>query len=164
MHRRRPRRRIGVPKGMLRYISMRLMEQMPMSGSELMDQIQEYTDWRPSPGSMYPLLARLEEEGVIEQVEGEGPTLKRFAVTGKGSKELGEFKRFDAQLRGRHRSMRKIYWRLHREMPEEIYEGFTALLDKIEETYVAASSSPEKIRIFKEVLEDAAVRLSALGE
>lgn len=165
--RRRPhriRRRIGVPKGILRHIACQILRQGPMSGSEIMEEVEYYTDWRPSPGSIYPLLAQLQEEGIIEPHLNDDPGLKRFSLTTEGLRQLEEFKRHDEQLRSRHRTIRKIYWRLHREMPEEIYEGFSALLDKIEGTFMAASSSPEKTRIFEEVLEDAVVRLSALGE
>jgi DNA-binding PadR family transcriptional regulator len=162
MHHRRPRRRIGVTKGMLRYISMRLMERRPMSGSELMDQIQEYTDWRPSPGSMYPLLARLEEEGAIRQLEDEDPTLKRFTVTDTGLKELEELKRFDAQFRSRNRSIRKIYWRLHRGMPEDVYDSLSLLLVGIEENYDRVAVDPEKTGLFKDILEDAAKRIAEI--
>ena len=67
VHRRhRPRRRIGVPKGLLRYISLKLLANHPMSGIEITEKIEEFTNWRPSPGSVYPLLASLEEKGFID--------------------------------------------------------------------------------------------------
>ena len=78
------RRRIGVPKGMLRHLTLKFMEKRPMSGSEIMEKIEEFTDWRPSPGSIYPLLAHLQEDGVIELHEDEDPSLKRFSLTESG--------------------------------------------------------------------------------
>jgi len=44
-----------VPKGFLRYQVLRLLKEKPMSGSEIMSEIEEETDgnWRPSPGSIY---------------------------------------------------------------------------------------------------------------
>ncbi len=101
MHRhRRPRRRIGVPKGMLRHITLNILSQEPMSGSELTEQIYDYTDWRPSPGSMYPLLASLQEKDLIMPHEDEDKTLKRFTLTDEGIRLVEIHKRED-ELRHR---------------------------------------------------------------
>ncbi|MBS7627233.1 PadR family transcriptional regulator, partial [Candidatus Bathyarchaeota archaeon] len=47
-----------VPKGFLRYKVLKLLKEKPMAGSEIMGVIEEQTGgyWRPSPGSIYPLL------------------------------------------------------------------------------------------------------------
>lgn len=42
--------------------------------------------WRPSPGSVYPTLAQLEDEGLIRSVEVEGA--RRFELTGTGREHL----------------------------------------------------------------------------
>ena len=40
----------------------------PKNGAEIMDQIEQMTlGWRPSPGSVYPLLEELAQEGLIRQ-------------------------------------------------------------------------------------------------
>jgi DNA-binding PadR family transcriptional regulator len=156
------RRRIGVPKGILRHIVLPILSQGPMSGSELMDEINYYTDWRPSPGSIYPLLSQLKEDGMIEPHPDEDPSLKRFKITEKGLAILEEQKRHDEHFRRRQRSIRKIYWRLHREMPEEMYESFSSLLDTVEETYTKASASPEAEARFREVLDEATRQLTEI--
>jgi len=56
-------RRIEVPKGFLRHVALQLFKHGPMSGSEIRDQVFEYTDYRPSPGSVYPPLAMPEGIG-----------------------------------------------------------------------------------------------------
>lgn len=158
--RRRPRRpRIGVPRGVLHHISLVILKKGPMSGSELAEEIERYTDWRPSPGSIYPLLSHLKEEGMIEPYPDEDPSLKRFKITEKGLGVLADLKRHDEHFRRHQRSIRKIYWRLHREMPEEVYESFSALLDTVEETYAKASASPGAAARFREVLDVAARKL-----
>ena len=63
-----------------------------MSGSELMEEIEEYTEWKPSPGSIYPLLSQLKHENVIDHFPDEDPRLKRFDLTEKGKKMLAESK------------------------------------------------------------------------
>jgi DNA-binding PadR family transcriptional regulator len=42
--------------------------------------------WRPSPGSVYPTLAQLEDEGLIDSVEVEGA--RRFELTAAGREHL----------------------------------------------------------------------------
>ena len=55
-----------VPKGFLRYHVLEALNQKAMSGSELMDEIQKHTggNWKPSPGSIYPLLAWLQDNAI----------------------------------------------------------------------------------------------------
>lgn len=131
----RPRRHIGVPKGMLRHITLNILKQEPMSGSELTEQISEYADWRPSPGSMYPLLASLQEEGLIMPYEDDDTTLKRVTLTDEGMRLVEVHKREDQEYRSRNKSIRKMYWRLHRDMPLDLYTSFSNFLDTFEEVF-----------------------------
>ena len=120
---------------MLRHITLNILKREPMSGSELTEQIYEYTDWRPSPGSMYPLLASLQEEGLIMPYEDEDTTLKRFTLTDEGTRLLEVHKKEDQDYRSRNKSMRKMYWRLHRDMPLNLYTSFSNFLDTFEEVF-----------------------------
>lgn len=56
-------------RGWLRPLILAMLSQRPMNGIEIMDAIYEYTGraWRPSPGSVYPMLAELAEEGLIRR-------------------------------------------------------------------------------------------------
>lgn len=78
-------------RGWIRPTVLRLLEESPMKGIEIMDKLEEKTKgwWRPSPGSIYPLLTELEQEGLVKK-GSEG----RYAVTGKygvddGPSEIG---------------------------------------------------------------------------
>lgn len=157
------RRRIGVPKGMLRYIALKILEKQPMSGSEIVDRIQEYTEWRPSPGSIYPLLAHLQKEGLIESYPDEDPSLKRFKLTEQGLQVLDEHRHMDSQLRNRHKSIRRLYWIFHKEMPDDMYESFSALLDTVEVTFERAKASPDTSESFKSILGEASKKLRLVG-
>ena len=55
-----------------------------------MQEVEERSDgvWRPSPGSVYPALAQLEDEGLIRSQEGDGRKL--FALTDEGRKLVEE--------------------------------------------------------------------------
>jgi DNA-binding PadR family transcriptional regulator len=59
----------------------------PAYGYELMKRLEEKADgrWRPSPGSVYPMLQQLEDEGLISSTEDGGR--KTFALTESGSAE-----------------------------------------------------------------------------
>lgn len=165
MHRlHRSRRRIGIPKGILRYVVIPLLNQKPMSGSELMEEIEEYTEWKPSPGSIYPLLSQLKDENVIDHYPDEDPSLKRFNLTEKGRRMLQEIMRHDEHFRSRQRSMRKIYWRLHHKMSEEVYARFAGLIDNIEKANKKAQVNSEISIRLVEILEDTVQRLSEIGE
>ncbi|QNG21334.1 PadR family transcriptional regulator [Rhodococcus triatomae] len=61
-------------RGDVRAAILLLLAEEPMHGYELIQQIVDRSDgvWKPSPGSIYPALAQLEDEGlvVIEKVAG----------------------------------------------------------------------------------------------
>ena len=54
-------------RGFLRPEIMQLFEQQPMNGVDIMNKLQEMSHgwYRPSPGSVYPILEQLEREGLI---------------------------------------------------------------------------------------------------
>ena len=165
MHRRhKPRRRIGAPKGLLRYLSLKLIQREPMSGSEIMESMEEYTDWRPSPGSIYPMLARLQENGLIEPYADADPDLKRFQITEKGTTELNEVHRRSDHFGARQKSMRKMYWILHRGMSKDVYGSFSNLVETVEVTYEKVSESEEQKQELKQVLDIATQSIKELGE
>ncbi len=86
----------SVPKGFLRYYVLRLLSEEPMSGSEIMNEIEKRTDgrWKPSPGSIYPLLAWLQDKGCTKEVPEQEAGIKRYALTDQGKAFLEEhFKR-----------------------------------------------------------------------
>ena len=49
----------GVPRGLLRFLVLNMLAKKPMSGSEIVEVIENETAgrWKPSSGSIYPLLA-----------------------------------------------------------------------------------------------------------
>ncbi|MEM2939612.1 MAG: PadR family transcriptional regulator [Candidatus Bathyarchaeia archaeon] len=89
-----------VPKGFLRYHVLRLLKERPMSGSEIMEAIEREThgSWKPSPGSIYPLLAWLQDNGYISEVSrGEGG-VKRYTITEQGLKFLEEHEKMREKM------------------------------------------------------------------
>jgi len=76
----------AVPKGFLRYYVLNLLNEKPMSGSEIMQEIEKQTEgcWKPSPGSIYPLLAWLQDRGYIKEASEEEVGIKRYTLTEQG--------------------------------------------------------------------------------
>jgi DNA-binding PadR family transcriptional regulator len=93
----------AVPKGFLRYYVLRLLNEKPMSGSEIMSEIEKRTDghWRPSPGSIYPLLAWLQEKGYSTEVPQQEAGMKRYTLTEQGKNFLEEHTKRKKELRKR---------------------------------------------------------------
>jgi DNA-binding PadR family transcriptional regulator len=152
-------RSAGVPKGFLHHLTLQLLKQRPMSGSEIMDQLQEYTDWRPSPGSVYPLLSLLQDEGLIRPHEDGDPSLKRFTLTEAGLQEINELTEHSQHMRNRNKSIRKIYWRLHMEMPEGLYKSLSGFMDAFEADYATYKGDAEKTAKLKGILDRATAEL-----
>ncbi|MBF9134683.1 helix-turn-helix transcriptional regulator [Plantactinospora sp. S1510] len=65
----------------------------PMHGYEMIQELDSRTGgaWRPSPGSIYPTLQLLEDEGLIAATtEGSGGGRRRFALTEAGQAEASQ--------------------------------------------------------------------------
>ena len=79
-------------RGDVRLALLMLLAEEPRNGYQLMQTIEERSGgrWRPSPGSVYPTLAQLEDEGLIRGVERDGAKL--FEITDQGRERLGESK------------------------------------------------------------------------
>ncbi|MGC9208267.1 MAG: PadR family transcriptional regulator [Nitrososphaeria archaeon] len=80
------RRTANIPKGYLELFVLKLLSQYPANGVELINLIRKATNdkWSPSPGSLYPILRKLESEGFIYRVDESN----RFVTTGKGLERM----------------------------------------------------------------------------
>jgi DNA-binding PadR family transcriptional regulator len=89
-----------VPKGFIRLHVLEALEESPKSGSEIMDQIEKRSNgfWKPSPGSIYPLLAWLQEKTYIQELPTENG-LKRYQLTENGKQLLEEQKTIREKFR-----------------------------------------------------------------
>ena len=89
-----------VPKGFIRYRVLESLNEKPMSGSEIMTDIEGQTGgfWKPSPGSIYPLLSWLQDNGHVKELPMENG-LKRYELTEKGKTLLFEQRKIRKHLR-----------------------------------------------------------------
>ncbi len=93
-----PRRRWGgerggwgggrrMPRGAIRTAILIALRDEPAHGYEVMRRLEEMSGglWRPSPGSVYPHLQMLEDEGMVQSSEIEGS--RTYALTDAGRAE-----------------------------------------------------------------------------
>jgi DNA-binding PadR family transcriptional regulator len=82
----------GVPRGLLRFIVLKLLAERPFSGSEIVEKIKLETGgkWKPSPGSIYPLLAGLQEKGFTQESLSFESGMRHYSLTNSGQEFFKE--------------------------------------------------------------------------
>ena len=79
-----------VSRGEVRSAILLLLSEEPMHGYQIMQELSERTEgvWRPSPGSIYPTLQQLADEGLIEAEDSAGK--KIYQLTDAGRERVAE--------------------------------------------------------------------------
>lgn len=95
MHRqwgRRHRRGPVFESGEMKYIILRLLREKPRHGYEVIKEMEERFAgaYSPSPGTVYPTLQLLEDQGYVRAVEAEGKRV--YHITPEGEAFLDEHK------------------------------------------------------------------------
>jgi DNA-binding PadR family transcriptional regulator len=74
-------------RGDVRIALLLLLAEEPRNGYQLMQTIEERSGgrWRPSPGSVYPALAQLEDEGFVRETQLDGGRV--FEITDAGREQ-----------------------------------------------------------------------------
>jgi DNA-binding PadR family transcriptional regulator len=77
-------------RGDIRTAALLLLADEPRNGYQIMQEVEERSDgvWRPSPGSVYPALQQLEDEGLIVERESDGRKL--YELTDDGRARVAE--------------------------------------------------------------------------
>jgi len=132
----------SAPKGLLRHYILHRIAQGPVHGYEVIQDIDTKTEgaWRPGAGSLYPLLKKLESEGLIKAEEGskEEATRRVYHVTLKGQQSLAESKEMLTNFQQRWSFMRKI---------------FIELIDPDKAANFFVDSSNRQFQLAREILE-----------
>lgn len=79
-----PKRRV-VRKGELKYLLLELLADEPMHGYEVIRRLEEESNgmYSPSPGSIYPTLQMLEDQGYVVSEELDGKRVYRITAEGR---------------------------------------------------------------------------------
>jgi DNA-binding PadR family transcriptional regulator len=99
------RRRQVFESGEVKYVILRLLEEKPRHGYEIMKALEERLGgwYTPSPGTVYPTLQLLEDQGYVRAVETEGK--KVYHITPEGEAFLHEHREFTDDIFDRVRDM-----------------------------------------------------------
>jgi DNA-binding PadR family transcriptional regulator len=100
----------------MKYVILKLLNERPMHGYEIMRELEDrmHGCYSPSPGTVYPTLQWLEDEGLVRGKEVEGK--KVYEITDRGREFLGR----------------------HRDTVDEIFDRIKETID-----WVAARSTSE---------------------
>lgn len=102
----------AVPRGFLRLYTVSLLSKKPSTGYAIMQSIEETTGgtWRPGPGTIYPLLKSLTEEGLIA-VKGVGKREDsvEYEITGRGKAAVSGIQRVMALVCKREGAMNHLF-------------------------------------------------------
>jgi DNA-binding PadR family transcriptional regulator len=76
-------------RGDVRAAMLKLLAEEPRNGYQLMQEIERRSEgvWRPSPGSVYPALQQLEDEGLVRSEETDGRKLFHLTDAGREAAE-----------------------------------------------------------------------------
>lgn len=105
----------GAPRGFLQFYILHRISLKPTHGYEISQDIEEKTEgaWRPAAGSIYPMLKKLADEGLIRATSAKfsvSETAQRtYEITPKGSKYLKEGKNMFATAGRRWSAMRGLF-------------------------------------------------------
>ncbi|MEN3282915.1 MAG: hypothetical protein V7607_4055 [Solirubrobacteraceae bacterium] len=133
-------------RGDVRAAALLLLEEQPRNGYQLMQEIEDRSGgmWRPSPGSVYPALALLEDEGLVRSDEGAGR--RAFELTDEGRKYVEE-----------HREALGVPWeQAGGELPQGILELRSLMMQLgMAAMQVAQAGDEAQTAEARKVLEDA---------
>jgi DNA-binding PadR family transcriptional regulator len=133
-------------RGDVRAAALLLLEEEPRNGYQLMQEIEDRSGgmWRPSPGSVYPALAQLEDEGLVRSDEGAGR--RAFELTDAGRKYVEE-----------HREALGVPWEdAGGEVPQGILELRSLMMQLgMASMQVAQAGDEAQTAEARQVLEDA---------
>ncbi|MFT3862193.1 PadR family transcriptional regulator [Micropruina sp.] len=102
-------------RGDVRQAVLALLADEPLNGYQMIQRLAEHTEggWKPSPGAIYPALAQLEDEGLIEQFDNEGTKAYRLTEVGRSAAaEIGQkpWETFNAENAPLHPEAMKALW------------------------------------------------------
>ncbi len=130
-------------RGGLRIWVLSILQQSPSNGAELMDQIEAASQgwWRPSPGSVYPLLEQLQKEGSIRKRDDD-----KYELTDKGKEEF------------------EWPWKMWTRQPRTLEDFLTEMSSYVSYLEDLNKSDKSKIESKRDQLKNIRDRLSALTD
>ncbi|MGA2767453.1 MAG: PadR family transcriptional regulator [Candidatus Bathyarchaeia archaeon] len=106
-----------VPKGFIRFQVLESLSKKPMSGSEIINEVETRTNgrWKPSPGSVYPLLSWLQDNGHIRELPSNQSGMKRYELTDSGKAVLEQQRKIMEEQEKMIDEQRRNYMKFRKE-------------------------------------------------
>ncbi len=128
----------------------RLLSKRDLTGTQVMEILENRSQgmWRPSPGSIYPLLNSMEEQGLIETVRTEGRS-KTYALSKKGHEHFKETFRRKGDVEGKTRLHRAVWMQMLDPVDQAFFHvhGMQIAIDHITEAQTQLTvTQREKLR------------------
>jgi DNA-binding PadR family transcriptional regulator len=145
--------------GDMKYVILKLLRDKPMHGYEVMKALEERTRgcYKPSPGTVYPTLQWLEDEGLVTAKDVEGK--KVYEITDAGRAFLDEHKSTVEDI------FERIADTIERVVSEPMPEVNRAVGRVVSQAYKAAwrlGNDAERAKKIGEILDRAAKEIEAL--
>lgn len=140
-------------RGDLKYVILRLLSEKPMHGYEVMRALEDESGgcYSASPGSVYPTLQMLEDQGYVVSEEKEGK--KVYSITSAGREFLRENGDLVDDILDR---VSDLTDRFFRSEMKDLTRSFRHLAQVTFERGVRWSEHPEHLERMREILERAA--------
>ena len=133
--------------GLLRLWVLNILSQRNLNGSEIIKEIEENSKgwWKPSPGSIYPLLSQLEKAEFVTRDD-----LNRYSITVKGKETIDKH----------FQKIRYFYNRTNPDDIESILENIDSQLMFILDSNLSPDGTEKQIDSIEEKLKEIKKRLS----
>ncbi len=161
-----------IPKGFLRQKTLELLAEKPMSGSEIAEEIFRRTSgqWKPGPGSIYPLLSWLQKNGYAVEQPVERSGMKRYALTETGRGFLEEQKKLSLRPENKEKGMTfclmdLLWFNGQEEMAGDLHKSIVRLVSALSEfNAIMNQNISEKAALdLKEVVDEAAQKIEDIN-
>ena len=147
--------------GELRLVLLKLIGDQPRHGYELIKAIEELTSgaYAPSPGTVYPTLSLLEDEGAIAPSADDAATRKAFTATAQGQAELAE--RAD-EIEAIFARLGKLGEREGRSHKPELFRAMANLAGVLRHRYRTGRIDQTTVEAIVDLIDDAAKKIERL--
>lgn len=139
-------------RGDLKFVILRLVSEKPMHGYEVMQALEEESCgcYKPSPGSVYPTLQMLEDEGYLRSTEENGK--KTYEITEEGKEYLADHGDVVDEIFERIGSFADRFWGKD---ARDLSAAFSKLAQSTFEGAFAWEAGPEILREMADALDRA---------
>jgi DNA-binding PadR family transcriptional regulator len=139
-------------RGDLKFVILRLISEKPMHGYEVMQALEEESGgwYKASPGSVYPTLQMLEDEGYVQSTEEDGK--KTYEITDAGRTYLEDHGDIVDEIVDRVTSFADRFWGKE---SRTLSASFSRLAQSAFESAFAWGLDDESIQKITEILDQA---------